>query len=128
MKPIKKRCALLCAGLSLGLLVSCGSEESLVGTWAAEVDMSVLGISAQADSTITITTVYVFGEDGTGSMEMQTPDDLPNPGKQSFQYTVEDDTLTLLLENGQQQEYEFVLEEDQLTLAGRANATLKRQK
>ena len=128
MKLIQKRWALLCAGLSLGLLVSCGSEEGLVGTWAADVDMSVLGVSEQTDSAITITTVYVFGEDGAGSMEMQMPEGLPDPGKRSFRYTVEDDTLTLLLENGQQQEYEFVLEGDQLTLAGRASATFKRQK
>ena len=64
MKRIQKRWALLWAGLSLGLLVSCGSEEGLVGTWAADVDMSVLGVSEQTDSSITITTVYVFGEDG----------------------------------------------------------------
>lgn len=128
MKRIQKRWALLWAGLSLGLLVSCGSEEGLVGTWAADVDMSVLGVSEQTDSAITITTVYVFGEDGAGSMEMQMPEGLPDPGKRSFRYTVEDDTLTLLLENGQQQEYEFVLEGDQLTLAGRASATFKRQK
>ena len=128
MKTIKKQCAVLCAGLSLGLLVSCAGEENIVGTWAADVEMSVLGLTEQIDSSIPITTVYVFGEDGSGSFEMQMPDDLPNPGTQPFQYTVEEEKLTLLLENGQSQEYEFVLEGDQLTLAGRVSATFKRQK
>ena len=128
MKTIKKQYAVLCAGLSLGLLVSCAGEESIVGTWAADVEMSVLGVSQEEVSTIPVTTVYVFGEDGSGSFEMQMPDDLPNPGIQPFRYTVEEEKLTLLLENGQSQEYEFVLEGDQLTLAGRVSATFKRQK
>ena len=119
--------ALLCAVLLLGLLGGCGAKNSIVGEWNAETKLSVLG-DDQYDGDTDAEVTFSFREDGSGSMEMDFPDPLPDPGERSFRYSVEGDKLILAYDNQQKSEFTFVLEGDTLKLDGRASLELKRDK
>lgn len=127
MRLLRKMTAVLCAVLLLGLLSGCGAKDSIAGTWRAETKMSNLGVDQSGDD-VDAVVKFSFRKDGSGSMELDLPEGLPNPGSRSFRYSVEGDKLTVEYDGQQKTEFTFVLKGDTLKLDGRVSLELKRQK
>ena len=105
---------------------ACGNQDTLTGTWEGPMELSVLGVGVEEPGTVQETIRFTFSEDSTGSMEIPSELILAETPYQSFQYTAEDDQLTLTMDNGQTMTFTYTLDGDTLTLEGRANLTLTR--
>lgn len=105
---------------------ACGGEATLTGTWEGPLEASVLGVGVEEPTTANETIRFTFSEAGTGSMEILSDLILAEMPYQPFQYTSEEDQLTLTLENEQTMTFTYTLDGDTLTLEGRADLTLTR--
>lgn len=123
MKP-KKFVAVLVLVLLLCLAVGCAGKADLTGTWSAPIDISVLGVSTEDGTTLAGVLSYSFREDGTGEM-VATFNSVPI-SSDYFQYTVEEDQLTINCDSGTTLIYTFNTKKDVLHLDGRVTLDLQR--
>lgn len=109
--------AMLClmAALALCFLTGCGAKDSLHGTWETSLEMSVLGVGVEPGQTGSGIIRFTFLEDGSGNMDTEFGQALPEVGR-PFQYTADGDQLTLTYDEGTEEVYTFALEGDTLTL------------
>jgi hypothetical protein len=108
-----KKLLLLISALSLAfILCACANpEKAIVGTWEEEAEL--MGVAVK--------TVYVFNEDGTGTIEGLL--DI----KLDMNYTVEDNILTVstkVLGIQNDNKYEIEFNGDKLLLTDSSDATI----
>ena len=123
MKHRKIALLLLVSVLLFGLVAGCGAQSKLVGTWEAETETSILGVSIEipfvSDSVIS----FSFEKDGTGAMTTQMGS---TSTSREYTYAVEEDKLTLTYDSGSVEEYTFAVEKDVLKLDGRVDLELNK--
>lgn len=114
MKRLRMTACLL-AALVLFCLTGCGGQDTLAGTWETSVEMSVLGEGVDPGKTGTGVIRFTFEEDGSGSMDAEFGQEMPEASR-PFQYSTDGDQLTLEYDGGTAEVYAFALEGDVLTL------------
>lgn len=118
--------AFLVTLLLLLTCTACSEEDTLTGTWEGPLEVSVLGVEAEAPGDVTGTIRLTFTEEGAGTMETEVPSQLPVMEPSPYQYTTDAEKLTLTFDNGQTMTFTYHLKGDTLTLEGRADLTLTR--
>ena len=115
---MKRWRAMVCilAALVLFCLGGCGAKDSIVGTWEAPVEMSVLGVGVESPQMVTSTVRFTFLEDGSGSMDVEAGEEFP-AAQRPFQYSTEGDQITLEYAEGASADvFTFTLKGDALSL------------
>ena len=109
-------------------------QDSVFGSWEAEMELSVLGVSAaEEEGKKTAAAMYCFDffEDGTGEsriiLDEKYAGHIPNT-KEHFTYVLDGDKLTLTYETGRVQEFTVSFSDGKLILDGRARIELVPQK
>ena len=125
MKHRKLALLLLITVLLFGMVAGCGARSKLVGTWAAETETTILGVSIEIPFVSDTVISFSFEKDGTGAMTTDFGSSLPTTNR-AYTYAVEDDQLTLTYESGSVEEYTFIVEKDVLKLKGRVDLELNR--
>lgn len=106
----------LCIVLILLLLTGCGAPETIVGTWEAEMTVSVLGID-QPGTEAPAVTRFIFRKDGTGSWGTEISGGSYPEAVREFSYSLEEDVLTLTFaQEDSPTRFTAVLSGDSLTL------------
>ena len=77
-----------------------GEEVSLEGVWEHETTVNVLGIGIEEPTQQTTTQRFEFREDGTGEIITRFHDDHPAPPDIHFHYTLEDNIVTIVRDDG----------------------------
>ena len=95
---MKKRLIALTAALLL--LAGCGAKDSIEGVWERETTVNFLGIGVEEPTQQTTTQRFEFREDGTGEIITKFHDDHPAPPDIHFHYTLEDDIVTIVRDDG----------------------------
>lgn len=120
------------------IIVGCGqkqaSHNSIFGSWEAEIQMSIIGVSVPDDEgnhTADMIYRFEFYEDGTGKssiiVDKKYTDRIPNI-KESFTYILDGDKLELTHEDGNIQKFTVSFSDENLILDGRAHMELVRKK
>ena len=125
-----KRLAAFILVLMLGLsMIGCGQDpdkqNSVLGSWEAETEISILGVSASDDAPQSVPAVYCFdfSEDGTGEQRVIVDEEYAERFRDmntSFTYVLDGDKLTLTHENGNTDKFTVAFSESKLILDGRA--------
>lgn len=133
---MKKAISFMFVLLFLMAIAGCGqnrADNSIFGTWEAETEVSILGISVSDDAeNQTVDAIYRFEfyEDGTGKssiiVDEAYADQFPNTNV-SFTYALDGDKLTLTHEGGNIQAFTVSFSGDNLILDGRARLELIRK-
>ena len=120
---MKKVLCLVFAVCLLLTVAGCGQGERnpILGSWEAETQISILGVSG--NQTVDAVYRFVFNEDGTGESHIVTDVNLPDPAG-TFTYTLEEDQLVLTYEGGMTQTFTVTFGENTMTLDGRAHLEL----
>lgn len=119
-------------------MVSCGQNQanrnSVLGSWEAEIEISMIGVSAGDDKgPQNADAIYYFDffEDGTGESSIilggKYAEHIPKTNE-NFTYILDGDKLTLTYENGNVQKFTISFVEEKLILDGRARIELAPKK
>ena len=119
-------------------ITGCGltqtDRNSVLGSWEAEIQMSIIGVSVPDDEgnhTADMIYRFEFYEDGTGKssiiVDEKYTDRIPNI-KESFTYILDGDKLELTHEDGNIQKFTVSFSDENLILDGRAHMELVRKK
>jgi len=106
-------------------------RDPILGSWEAEIQMSILGISIPAVEEQTADAIYhlEFYKDGTGKSAIivsgEYADQIPNI-ETDFTYSHDDGKLELTQENGSIQSFSVSFSDEILILDGRAHIELVR--
>ena len=108
-------------------------HDAILGSWEAEIQMSVLGISIPAgEEPITDATYHLeFYEDGTGKSAISVSGEFADhisDIETNFTYSLEGEKLELTHENGSIQSFSVSFSDKMLILDGRAHIELVRKK
>ena len=95
---MKKRLIALAAALLL--LVGCDTKDSIEGVWEHVTTVNFFGIGVEEPTQQTTTQRFEFREDGTGEIITRFHDDHPAPPDIHFHYTLEDDIVTIIRDDG----------------------------
>jgi len=123
--------------LALSAFVGCSKKQTdynpLLGTWEADTEMSILGVSLPDDGKQSISVVYrlEFYADGTGKSSILVDekylDRIPNINT-NFTYVHDGDKLTLTHEEGNTQVFTVSFSDGNMILDGRTHIELIRKK
>ena len=107
--------------------------EPILGSWEAEIQMSVLGITIPASEEQTADATYrlEFYEDGTGKSAIIVSEgytDHISDIETTFTYSLDGEKLELTHENGSNQSFSVSFSDELLILDGRAHIELVRIK
>lgn len=105
------------------------NRDSVFGSWEAEAEISILGVSVDDEETQSVDAIYYFDffEDGTGESSIivdgKYAELVPNTNE-SFTYTLDGDKLTLTYENGNVKKFTVSFWDEKMILDGRARIEL----
>ena len=123
--------------LALFCLAGCGQnkvdENPILGSWEAESEMSIIGVSIlnmEINQTIDMIWCFEFLEDETGKSTIIVDEEygkyIPNMSE-SFQYKLDGDKLELIYEKGNTQTFTVSFADEKLILDGRTRLELVRK-
>lgn len=119
-------------------MAGCGQNQadhnSILGSWEAETELSILGVSVSDDEenqTADMVYCFEFYEDGAGKssiiIDEKYAEDIRNMNA-SFTYILDGDKLELTHEDGNTQVFTVSFSGENLILDGRAHMELVRKK
>ena len=119
-------CALAMAGCGKGQ----AGRHSILGSWEAKTEMSILGVSVadeEGPQSAEVLYRFDFFADGTGDSSIvpdgKYADRIPGTNA-GFTYTLDGDKLTLTYENGNTEIFTVSFRDGKLILDGRAHLEL----
>lgn len=121
----------------LPVLCSCSRQitdrDTIIGSWEADIRLSVLGISVSADKEQTAEAIYrlELQEDGTGRSSITVSSECTDPIpdiETDLTFSYNDGKLELTHENGSILSFSVSFSEDKLILDGRTHIELVRIK
>lgn len=129
---MKKRTLFAFVLICVLAMAGCGQarRNSILGSWEAETEMSILGVSvADDEGAQSVAAIYCFDffEDGTGASSIladpKYADRIPNTNV-DFTYMLDGDKLTITYENGNTEIFTISFLDEKLILNGRASIEL----
>ena len=135
---MKRLTALVLALICVLGLVGCDQNQNnrdyIFGSWEAEIEMSILGVSVADEegpqSTYAIC-IFDFFEDGTGEsgiiVDRKYAENIADTNE-SFTYILDGDKLTLTYDDGKVENFTVSFLDEKLILDGRAHIELSPKK
>jgi len=125
---------LICALAMAGCGKAQARRNSILGSWEAKTEMSILGVSVadeEGAQSVDVICRFDFFEDGTGAssilVDARYADRIPSTNV-AFTYILDGDKLAITYENGNEENFTISFLDEKLILNGRASIELTAKK